>query len=171
MSDEYGIGVVQRGVSVDNDQSETTLRVTSGGITGEGDDFVLGAIDGVMILLLWFYLSGLVILIGGELNAEIEHASPYGKSAGEKVPGEKKRIGRAAERAYEERRARGELPAVPFPEDVNSDLDTSQRPVELAVRTSDLLIGAAALLPAVLKIGKDVKHRLSTRDSSDDRAA
>jgi hypothetical protein len=43
--------------------------------------------------------------------------------------------------------------------------------VELAVRTSDLLIGTAALLPAVLKIGKDVKHRLSTRDSSDDRAA
>ncbi|MCC6622873.1 MAG: OmpA family protein [Deltaproteobacteria bacterium] len=29
---------------LDNDQSETTLRVTSGGITGEGDDFVLGAI-------------------------------------------------------------------------------------------------------------------------------
>ena len=52
-----------------------------------------------MVLLLWFYLSGVALLIGAELNAEIEHASPYGKSPGEKVPGEKKKIGPAAERA------------------------------------------------------------------------
>ncbi len=32
--------------------------------------------------------SGLVLLFGAELNAEIEHASPYGKDEGEKVPGE-----------------------------------------------------------------------------------
>ena len=42
-----------------------------------------------MILLLWFYISGLAILIGAEMNAEIEHASPQGKAPGEKVPGEK----------------------------------------------------------------------------------
>lgn len=42
-----------------------------------------------MVLMLWFYISGLVILAGAEMNAEIEHASPYGKAAGEKVPGEK----------------------------------------------------------------------------------
>jgi membrane protein len=30
------------------------------------------------------YLSGLFILIGGELNAEIEHASQDGKEPGEK---------------------------------------------------------------------------------------
>jgi membrane protein len=42
----------------------------------------------------WFYLSGLAILVGAELNTEIEHASPYGKHAGERVPGEKKRIGK-----------------------------------------------------------------------------
>jgi membrane protein len=59
-----------------------------------------GAIGGIMILMLWFYLSALVILVGAELNAEIEHASPYGKAAGEKVPGEKRRIGAAAERAW-----------------------------------------------------------------------
>lgn len=40
------------------------------------------------VLLLWFYLSGLVLLIGAELNSEIEHASPYGKDEGERVPGE-----------------------------------------------------------------------------------
>jgi membrane protein len=44
-----------------------------------------GAIGGVMVLMLWFYLSGLVILIGAEMNAEIEHASPYGKAEGEKA--------------------------------------------------------------------------------------
>jgi membrane protein len=48
-----------------------------------------GAIGAVMVLMLWFYLSGLVLLIGAEMNAEIEHASPYGKDEGEKVPGEK----------------------------------------------------------------------------------
>jgi membrane protein len=63
-----------------------------------------GAIGGVILLLLWFYLSGLVIVIGAEMNAEIEHASPWGKEPGEKVPGEKKRIGLAASQAY---RARG----------------------------------------------------------------
>ena len=55
-----------------------------------------GAIGGVMVLLLWFYVSGIALLIGAELNAEIEHASPYGKDVGEKVPGEKKKIGPAA---------------------------------------------------------------------------
>jgi membrane protein len=47
-----------------------------------------GAIGGVMVLMLWFYLSGLVILIGAEMNAEIEHASPYGKDEGERSQGE-----------------------------------------------------------------------------------
>jgi membrane protein len=59
-----------------------------------------GAIGGVMVLLLWFYLSGVVMLAGAELNAEIEHASPYGKAAGEKVPGAKRAIGALAYRRY-----------------------------------------------------------------------
>jgi len=49
-----------------------------------------GAIGGVIVMLLWFYLSGLVLLFGAEFNSEIEHASPYGKSDGEKVPGERR---------------------------------------------------------------------------------
>ena len=67
-----------------------------------------GLIGAVMILLLWFYLSGLVILLGAEMNAEIEHASPYGKDPGEKVPGQKRKIGPRAMRAWLARRhARG----------------------------------------------------------------
>jgi hypothetical protein len=53
-----------------------------------------GAIGGVMVLLLWFYVSGIAMLIGAELNAEIEDASPYGKDVGENVPGEKRRLAR-----------------------------------------------------------------------------
>jgi membrane protein len=79
-----------------------------------------GAVGGVIVLLLWFYISGLAILVGAELNAEIEHASPYGKDPGEKVPGEKKKIGAAAARAYQERldersRQTGASPVVPQP--------------------------------------------------------
>ena len=54
-----------------------------------------------MVLLLWFYISGLVMLLGAELNAEIEHASPYGKAAGEKVPGERRAIGALAFGRYQ----------------------------------------------------------------------
>jgi membrane protein len=62
-----------------------------------------GAIGGVMVLMLWLYLSGLVIVIGAEMNAEIEHASPHGKAVGEKVPGQKKIIGQRAARTLGER--------------------------------------------------------------------
>jgi membrane protein len=124
-----------------------------------------GALGGVIVLLTWFYLTSLAILFGAELNAEIEHASPYGKSVGEKVPGEKRKIGVAAERDYEERRQRGEVPASPFPGGVNCDLDRPA-PREPEVRASDLIIGTAALLPAAIKIGRDIKKKVD-----EDRAA
>ena len=69
-----------------------------------------GAIGGVMVLLLWFYISGLVALLGAELNAEIEHASPYGKAAGEKVPGQRRAIGALAFGRYQTRPAPGRRP-------------------------------------------------------------
>lgn len=127
-----------------------------------------GIVGAVMVLLLWFYLSGIALLIGAELNAEIEHASPYGKDVGEKVPGEKKKIGAMAERDYEEKRAKGEIPVRPFPDGVNCDIDRKPPVEEHHVRVSDLLIGTAALLPAALKIGRDVKNQIK---QDKDRAA
>jgi membrane protein len=62
-----------------------------------------GALGGVIVLLLWFYASSLALLAGAEMNAEIEHASPYGKEPGEKAPGEKKKIGRLAAMAWRAR--------------------------------------------------------------------
>jgi membrane protein len=70
-----------------------------------------GAVGAVIVLLLWFYISGLAILVGAELNAEIEHASPYGKNPGEKVPGQRKKIGLAAARAYAQRLEQRARPA------------------------------------------------------------
>ena len=73
-----------------------------------------GSLGGVIVLMLWFYISALAMLIGAEMNAEIEHASPHGKDPGEKVPGQKKKIGCAAKRDWEERqKAKGDPSAAP----------------------------------------------------------
>jgi membrane protein len=70
-----------------------------------------GALGGAMVLLLWFYLSGFVLLLGAVMNAKIEHAAPIGKNPGEKVEGQGHRIGPAAMRRWiASRRHRHELP-------------------------------------------------------------
>lgn len=53
-----------------------------------------GSLGAVIILMLWFYLTGAAILIGGEVNAVIENAAahlgaPDARRRGEKEPGEK----------------------------------------------------------------------------------
>ena len=50
-----------------------------------------GALGAVIVLMLWLYLTGAAILIGGEVNSEIEHAAAEAgardaKAAGEKAP-------------------------------------------------------------------------------------
>ncbi|HVF27462.1 MAG TPA: YihY/virulence factor BrkB family protein, partial [Pyrinomonadaceae bacterium] len=53
-----------------------------------------GSLGAVIILMLWFYLTGAAILVGGEINSEIEHAMAEAgesdaKERGEKSPGER----------------------------------------------------------------------------------
>lgn len=47
-----------------------------------------GSIGAVIILMLWLYITGLVLLLGSEINALIEHYAPDGKEKGEKVEGQ-----------------------------------------------------------------------------------
>jgi len=112
-----------------------------------------GAIGGVIILMLWMYVSSLAILFGAEMNAEIEHASPYGKDPGEKSLNEKKKIGPLAEREWNEQQRIGALqPAFASTNcDVDSELPAAVPAHARQPRPSDwvlsgVVLGEAAVL-------------------------
>jgi membrane protein len=47
-----------------------------------------GSIGGVVVMMTWFYITGLILLMGGEINAVLEHWSPEGKAEGARAEGE-----------------------------------------------------------------------------------
>jgi membrane protein len=106
-----------------------------------------GAIGGVIVLMLWFYVSSLAILVGAELNSEIEHASPYGKDPGEKVPGEKVKLGVLAEQEWRHQKASGAFkPALSAANcDVDNDLPPASSPTPPAPRPSDWILSGVVL--------------------------
>jgi membrane protein len=64
-----------------------------------------GTLGAVIILMLWLYLTGAAILIGGEVNSEIENAAaeagdPQAKEKGEKTAGENERHGNVQDRSH-----------------------------------------------------------------------
>jgi membrane protein len=50
-------------------------------------DKTYGSIGAVIVLLLWLFVTGWVLLLGAELNALIEHYSPGSKRRGERTEG------------------------------------------------------------------------------------
>ena len=50
-------------------------------------DVAYGSIGGVIVLMTWFYILGLIYIVGGEINATLEHESSEGKSEGARRPG------------------------------------------------------------------------------------
>jgi membrane protein len=99
-----------------------------------------GTVGGVIVILLWFYVSGIAILVGAELNAEIEHASPHGKAPGQKNAKGKRLIGARAARWYEEHQSASPYVPVkppspqPPPRDAKPGLGAAVMAVVLAAR-------------------------------------
>jgi membrane protein len=95
-----------------------------------------GAIGAVIVSLLWFYVSGLAMLAGAEMNTVLEHASPEGKDPGEKVKGEKEQRARSAPRTL-----------------------VVKNPVQRSGGTADLIVGATALsVELAILIWRQVRH-------------
>ena len=62
---------------------------------------IYGQLGSIAILMLWLYISGAAILVGGEVNAVIEHAAAergdiHARAPGERRPGEHRRPRRPA---------------------------------------------------------------------------
>lgn len=106
-----------------------------------------GTIGGVIIMLLWMYVSSLAILVGAEMNAEIEHASPYGKDPGEKMPNEKKKIGPLAEQAWKQRKRAGTFrPALAATNcDIDAELPAAVPSYARRMRLSDWVLSSLVL--------------------------
>jgi membrane protein len=135
-----------------------------------------GLIGGVMVLMLWFYISGLVILIGAEMNAVIEHASAYGKADGEKFAGQfsngKRRIGPSLKRAWEAsmkrlpspKPARPHPPTAPLPQP--APVARAATPVAPATRAgggwTDWAIGAPVVVMQALWTLRSYKRRINS---------
>lgn len=88
-----------------------------------------GSLGAVIILMLWFYFTGTAILVGGEINSEIENemakqGAPDAKEKGEKSPGQKERSGVA--RVTEGRR--GEARAVEGRRTASTSSTLEERP-------------------------------------------
>jgi membrane protein len=123
-----------------------------------------GTIGGIIILLTWMYVSSLAILVGAEINAEIEHSSPYGKEPGEKEPGEKKKIGSAAERTWREQKTAGTFrPAVARENcDVDLDLPPAVAAAPQPPRASDWIVSGVVLGEAVLLAYMKLRSRVKS---------
>jgi membrane protein len=144
-----------------------------------------GTVGAVIVVMLWFYLSGIAILAGAELNAEIEHASPHGKAPGQKNAQGKLMIGARAARAFRQRESEQTAPAAApaplTPPKPAADPEASvppSAPVRKAPSPRTTVLGAAtvALVLLVLRrIGStivsarshgEVREQASTRGSS-----
>jgi membrane protein len=61
-------------------------------------DLLYGSLANAALLMLWFYVTGVAILIGGEVNSEIENAAAQNGHPDARRPGERRPGGRRPQR-------------------------------------------------------------------------
>lgn len=132
-----------------------------------------GTVGGVMVLLLWFYVSSLALLIGAELNAEIEHASPYGKAPGQKTAAGKRMLGARAARAFDDRQRSASQPAAqPVVQPVAARHEATVGPTAGAIFASAVILLRRYRAPAAAAWGvrpPAVERTSGTSTSSESR--
>ncbi len=120
-----------------------------------------GSIGGVILLMLWLYLTGVVLLVGAEINAEIEHAAAGRGAITAKAPGEQvapvdavaepARVvdddvavaGQTVERWIEQARSRGWAPLALLGAGVTMGWLLRRRPASELASTGSRLAGTA----------------------------
>jgi membrane protein len=124
-------------------------------------DATYGSLGGIIVLLLWMWLSSLVMLLGAEANAIVEHHSLEGKRAGAKSladsgPSDSKReeVGptsprQATEEGKEGGRGRGadrRRPRADRPRPAHARGREAQQPPRFSLASIAGLFAAAAVL-------------------------
>ncbi|MCP9495158.1 MAG: YihY/virulence factor BrkB family protein [Pyrinomonadaceae bacterium MAG19_C2-C3] len=117
-----------------------------------------GTLGAVIILMLWFYFTGLAILIGGEVNSELENAAaesgdPTAKKSGEKAPGEMD----AAVEACDTKETRP-APATAAAHHART-AHTTHTPPNTRTRREPLTIGKVALVAGSWLVSKVTRSR------------
>lgn len=100
-----------------------------------------GSIGGVILLMLWLYLSGMALLFGAEVNSEIEHAAARRGAPDAKVEGEKEAVA-----------AREPGSVVPFPPRVLRRVESVQEGLGHLARL-ELELALAELKRAATSVG------------------
>ncbi|HWS85377.1 MAG TPA: YihY/virulence factor BrkB family protein [Pyrinomonadaceae bacterium] len=123
-----------------------------------------GSLGAVIILMLWFYFTGTAILVGGEINSEIENemarqGAADAKEKGEKAPDQKERGGAA--RVAEGRRGEARLVGEEQTASTSSSLEERPRarPARGRVRRvhaddEGFSLGKAAIVAAAWALAK-----------------
>ncbi len=116
-----------------------------------------GSVGAVMVVLLWLYVSSIAVLIGAELNSEIEHASPHGKAAGQKTLDGRPVLGAKAARLAEERPPAESAGAAsaPWPSPPAAETAEPASGPALGAIAAAVILGIRALNDARSKDGRD----------------